>query len=500
MTSISQRGARGAGIVLAGQAGRTVLQLVGLAVLSRLLPPEDFGLIAMVTVFVAFGETIRDFGMATIGLQRRELSHQQASNLWWVNAALGTAAGLALVAATPLIAQLYGDDRLNRLVPLLAIALPLNGMSTQFQVQLSRAMRYGAAAAADLGALAIAIAVASAGAVAGWGAHALVAQTLVLAVGGLVFRVTAARWWPTWPRRGSAVKRDVRDGAGFGLTGILQYLSQNVDTLVLGIMWDPTSVGLYDRALRLLRMPAASITGPLTQVIIPTLNRVLAEGRTVDSVLLRVQRALGFVIVWVFSVTAAIAPWLIPFVLGDAWQGSVPIFQILAVGGAVQVFSTVSFWQFIASNLGKQLFYYGLVTKSFTVALLIGAAFISLEAVAGAASLALVVSWPVSLVWLAKTAEQDSWAYLRGGLRLLAGGAIASLAGWAVMTVVGDPGSIFGAVVAASAATMVYVGLGIASRQTRGEMQGALRLMRTPLRREETPPARLMSVGHKEMK
>ena len=470
MTDALAVGARGGGIVILGQAGKLLIQLIALATLSRLLSPSDFGLIAMVGVFTALGETIRDFGMTTIGLQRNELSHHQASNLFWLNTSLGLVAGFMLAISTPLVAKAYGDDRLWQVVPLLALTLPINGMSAQLGVQLSRAMRYRASVGTDLATQALALTIAVGSALAGAGYWALVLHALATATLGLLLRWITTRWLPAWPQRGAGVKRDVRDGMGFGLSALLQYLTSNIDTYLIGVRWGSSPVGLYDRAFRLLKLPASSILGPLTQVVIPTVNRALAEGGKADPVLLRAQGVVGFIIIWVFAVTAAVADWLIPFVLGPEWSDAIPLFQVLAIGGAVQVFSNVSYWRFIVSNLGKQLFYCNVLTKLLSIVLIALGALVSLKAVAWMVSLGLVLSWPINLIWLARTAGQDSWAYFRGGTGLLGAGALAFAVGWAIATYAVVFSEAAAAIAGATVSTAVYVGVVATTRSGRHHM------------------------------
>jgi len=477
---VAKAGVSGGALVLTGQAFRLVIEFVGLTVLSRLLPPEDFGIIAMVMIFISLGETLRDFGMSTVGLQRPNLTQQQASNLFWINTLLGTAAGIILAAATPLIARLYSEPRLYGVIPLLALALPLNGMSAQFVVNLSRRLMFKQSVFADVGSRVIGIALAIACAWLGFGVWALVIQTLSVALLGLLFRWVASGWRPIRFRKDPTLNRDIRDGAGFGLAGIFQFAASNIDTALIGVNWDATSVGLYDRAFRLLRVPAGSILGPLMQVVIPMVNRAKAEGRTADSVLLRLQRLLGFVIVWIFAVTAAIAQWLIPTVLGSEWVAAVPLFQILAIGGAVQVFSNISYWQFVISNLGKQLFYYNIITKLLAVLLIVAGSFFTLNTVALMASLGLAVAWPVNLIWLAKTAHQDSWQYFRNGVHILGAGVLAFIVGAAIMNFALTWHPLVQALLAASAATLVYVVVVAATRGARHDLRGfrlRLRLM-----------------------
>src|SRR5690606_36313262 len=132
MSTLAQ-GARGGAVALAGQVAQLVIQFVGAVVLARLLSPEDFGIFAMLTVFLGIGALIRDFGMPTAALQARNLSEQQASNVFWVTAALSTAVAAVLALASPLIVALYDQPRLGLIAPVMAGVLIVNGLQAQYK-------------------------------------------------------------------------------------------------------------------------------------------------------------------------------------------------------------------------------------------------------------------------------------------------------------------------------------------------------------------------------
>lgn len=467
MTELLTRAVRGGGVTVVGQAAKLVIQVASVVVLSRLLVPEDFGLVAMVAAFVAFGELFRDFGTTVVGLQRRVLSHQQSSNLFWIATALGCAAALALVALTPLIVELYDEPRLDDIVPALAIAILLNAMSAQLQVHLSRQMRYARLVVADILGVGLGFALATIAAISGWGYWALVAQTLVTAGAGLAARWIASGWHPSRPRRDTSTGGMVRDSAAFGIAQSLTYIAQNLDTVLVGARWNAASLGMYSRAFQLLTVPLSSMMGPLTQVVIPTVNRAQDEGRSPHAVLLRVQFVLGVALVWVYAVTAGIAPWLVPVALGPNWGEVVPIFRILAVGGSFWVFSQVSYWAFVVWNRGGQLLGYNIVSKGITAALILGASFVSIEAVAWAVSVGLVISWPLNLFWLARTVRYPAMTYFRSGSILLVAGGVAFAVTAMVWSASTNISPLVGALLAATAGTGTYVASICATRNGR---------------------------------
>ncbi|HEX7002519.1 MAG TPA: lipopolysaccharide biosynthesis protein [Trueperaceae bacterium] len=482
MTGAIGRGIRASIVTALSQGLKLLVGLVGTVVLARLLRPEDFGLVAMVGAFVALGDVIRDLGTSVVGLGRPDLSHRQASNLFWISSGLGAACALVLALSTPLLVRIFAEPRLALVTPVLAFQLLLAGLSAQFLVHLAREMRYWRRLVLEVVPLSLALVLAVATASMGFGYWALVVQAVAVAALRLVMAVVLSGWFPRLPSRAVGNRALIADSSAFGLAQLAGYVSQNIDSILIGARWDATSLGAYDQAFKLLTLPNRQMVGPFTHVVIPTVNRAVKEGGDAHEVLLRVQFALGLIVNWVYTISAGLAPWLIPFALGEQWTDSVPIFRILAVGGAVWVFSTVSYWSFILSNLGRQLLLYNIVSKGLTALLILGASFIGVHAIAWAVSVGLVVSWPLNLLWLRRTADQPSARYLRNGMTIFSG----TVAGYAVTAGLLEfgPGSmtLSAALVAALAGTLAFLAVIAALPNGAKQLAGVQRQLLAALR------------------
>lgn len=450
------RATRGGLVTLLGSAGTFVLQFTSVTVLSRLLAPEDFGLVAMVGVFVALGNLLRDFGLPVAALQAKDLSQQQASNLFWVNSALALLAASALSISTPLLVRLYSEQRLVAVVPALAAVILVNGVGAQIQVDLARRMRFLALVVSDVASQFAGLIVAIVLATLGAGYWSLVAQTLVAAVSTLVARWVASGWRPVRPRFGQGSAPLFRSGARLGGAYFLTFLQSNADTLVIGSLLGAQQLGYYNRAYQLLAAPVSRVLDPLTQVVLPAANRHAAEGRSVSGLLLRLQFALGCVVVWVFATAAGVAPVLLPVVLGGGWGATVDVFRILAVGGAVWVFSYVSYWTFLLKDLSRELLRYNLVTKPLSVALLCAGSAFGIRGVALGYAVGMMISWPINLVWLSRTVGFPALRFAGNGLAILGIGALSALASGAATAVTGHWPPLPSLLLAGAAGTLVW--------------------------------------------
>ena len=112
-------------------------------VLARLLTPQDFGLIAMVTAVTGFVVMFKDMGLSMATVQRAEVNHAQISTLFWVNVVLSIGVMLVIAALAPAIAWFYNEPRLTWITLALAGAFIFGGLTVQHQALLRRNMRFG---------------------------------------------------------------------------------------------------------------------------------------------------------------------------------------------------------------------------------------------------------------------------------------------------------------------------------------------------------------------
>lgn len=422
------KGARGTVLTLVGQAIKIAIQFISVVTLSRILPPSDFGLMAILLVFIALGELLRDFGMSTIGIQRRHLSHQQASNLFWLNTALGGSCMVVLAASAPLLPSLFGTSALTELAQVLSVTLLLNGASTQFQVQLARQMRFAAIITRDIISATAGLVVAVISALSGHGVWSLVFAALTTSSATFTLGAALSRWRPARPARDPSSRGLFKDGATFGISHFLAYLSANVDTIALGIQFSATSLGIYNRAYQIVQLPISRLISPLSHVVISTTNRATTNGRRADEILGRFQFALGLPIVCTFAIVMATADWLIPFLLGEEWAASAPLGQIMAAGGMFWFFNSVTYWRVVHNNLGARNVYFNLVVNAAGIAAIIAGSFIALWVVACAVTFRLFATWLTGTIWF-RGPHWDTRAYILEGAQLIVPGIVSGALG-----------------------------------------------------------------------
>lgn len=401
--SFASDASRGGVLVASAQGAKIFVHFASVIVLARLIAPEAFGLVAMAMAVVGLADVLRDAGLLNAAIQSKELSHAQASNLFWVNIAVGVglASCVALVAYP--LSVLYGDIRLVAVVFAVAPIYLFNAVSTQFRVQLLRDFRFGTIAVLDIAPVVVGLGVAVALAISGAEYWALVWQQLSTAATAMVASAALSRWWPGQFSRGVGTTRFIRYGLQVTAMRILGYAAANADTVVLGVVLGAHSTGIYSRAYQLVMAPISKFTHPLTSVALPVLSRAFHEGRDLGSYLRKAQVVACYGTVPLLFLGASQAGVLIPLVLGSGWESSIPIFVILCLGAAFRAVLQISYWGYMAAGQPRLRLRVSMVANPLMIiAIVFGGVWHGLMGTAWAVSIAYAGYWAASTLMMGR--------------------------------------------------------------------------------------------------
>lgn len=358
----------GALLIGSAQAVRVLTQIGSVIVLSRLLSPSDFGVVAMAWPVVALVMLFQDMGLGQAIVQKSRLEHDEVSAIFWVSALAGAMLSLLLVLLAPAVGWYFHDTRPAHLAEALAAVALVSSLSSQPSAILTRRMRFGWLALVNaLGALSGLAA--SIGWALIWPSYwALYVGNMTAALLSLVTLWLAANWCPSLPRRMAQGGGLLRFGSGLTVANFMTYVSRNLDNVLIGRYWGGDALGLYDRAYKLLLFPLQQVNTPLAKVMIPALSRMADDPSRYRQAYLR---ALGFVLTATMPGVAfavGTARLLFPTVLGQKWQSAAPIFIALGVAGLVQPLNNPSGWLYISQGRSTEFMHMGILSAAFCVA------------------------------------------------------------------------------------------------------------------------------------
>jgi len=335
---------RGGIVSVAMQYCNGALQIAGAVILARLLAPEDFGLVAIVTVLMSFAPFLIDCGLGDATTQRTKITQGQVSGLFWLSSGIGLLVAVVVAACSPLIAWLYREPRLEPIALSIAITFVLWGASNQHLALLRRTMQFGKIAKIQfLGALA-GTAIAVVIAICGYGYWALVLRPITNALCVAFGAWLVCRWRPGFPVFDNDVKSMVRFGlhvVGFSVT---YTLARAVDRIALGLFYRVDQVGYYQNAITLYDNSIFSVLAQMHTVGSSALSKLQSHPAALRKKYEAALSALAFFVMPSAAILSVTAEDLTVILLGEKWRPAGSLLSIIALRGIFQVVEASQGW------------------------------------------------------------------------------------------------------------------------------------------------------------
>lgn len=330
--------------------GRNVVSIGSTAVLSRILTPDDYGLMGMVATLTALLVVFSDMGLSWATIQRPNLTAPQVANLFWINSGVGLALWLSSAVASPLVAAFYERAELGAVTAVMGASFFLGGLAVQPFALLRRQMDFRRVALIELLALIASAIAAIAAALLGWSYWALVVQALTSQSVRLILVARHSRECFRRPERGVGTRSLVRFGGLLAINGLLIYLSRSLDNVLIGRYWGAEELGYYSRAYFLMLLPSTLATGLLANLMVSSLSALQSEPERFGLAYRRAVRLVAFVGCPLALGLALTASDAVGLVYGDQWMSVAPILVWLSVAGVTQPIYNTTGWLFTATG------------------------------------------------------------------------------------------------------------------------------------------------------
>lgn len=460
----------------AAQGVRVATQMVSVIVLSRLLSPQDFGVIAMSAPVLAFIALFQDFGLTQATIQKTGIRDEEVNYLFWVNVAVSAVLACVLAASAPLVAAFYGEPRVTGLVAAFGLQILAYGLGAQHVALLTRRMEFTRLAIIDIASAVTGVGVSIAWTFIDRSYWALFAGTLAAAVLPTLCYWASSRWRPSFPRKVEGIGTLINFGAGITGFNFANFFARNLDNVLIGKYWGEAQLGLYDRAYKLLLFPLSQITNPLAKVMVPALSRLKDEPDRYRSAYLRVMPLILLVALPGVAFATAMSDTLIPFVLGEQWRGSAPIFLALGFAGLLQPLNNPAGWLFVSQGRSGDFMRWGIITAvtsvlAFAIGLPYGA-----FGVAVAYAISEYLRTPFLWLYVGKTGPLRASHVFQGAFPFVLGAHLALAAVWLAKPMLAAP-PVVALAAGAALSYAVTIVIALAFGTGREALREALRLI-----------------------
>ena len=378
------------------------VQLIVSAVLARLLSPEDFGVIAISTVIIAFFSLFTDMGIGAAIVQNRNLTKDDLNSLFSLGIYMGLFLAVLFCVLSYPIALMYENYTLLPICLLLSINLLFASWNIVPNALINKEKRFKFIAKRTLALQVVCGIVSVLAAYHGAGVYALVISPIVTSMGVFVWNYIQYDLHFMVKVNMVSVKKILSFSLYQFLFGFINYFSRNLDKLIMGRYYSMGDLGYYEKSYRLMTLPLGYVTNVITPVMHPILSSLQDDYASLadkHNKIIRILAVLSFPI-GVFLYFSAKN--IIMVVYGSQWVQAVPVFEILALSLPLQMILSSIGAIYQAAGKTNWLFYGGISNTMITVTgfILATVFYRTIDAMAWAWDITLVLNMIVSYVIL----------------------------------------------------------------------------------------------------
>ena len=356
-----------------GKYSVVIMQLVVTAILSRILSAEDYGVIAVVTVFSTFFSTLSNMGFGTAIIQKKELSQSDIGNIYSFTVYLSIILAFIFSMFSFVIAWFYKDGMYIPVTMLLSISLFFNAMNMVPNGILNREKRFTVIAARTVIVYFFAAVIAIILAKLGFRYYAIVIQTILSAFFAFIWNYISTKPHFHFKVDMSSIKK-VANYSGYQFAfNFVNYFAGNLDNLLTAKFFGHADLGYYNKAYNLSLYPVNNLTGVINPVLHPILSDYQSDKKLLYSKYIKVFKLLALMGCYVEAICILASTEIINVMFGSQWEQSVYCFHMLCLCVVFRMVNSCSGALFQSLGDTKRLFQNGMLNTGISiVAILVG--------------------------------------------------------------------------------------------------------------------------------
>lgn len=325
------------------RGGTQGIQFIVQIILARLLSPEEYGIIAIVMVFILLANVFVESGFNTALIQKKDADEVDFSSVLYLSLGVATILYVVIFFTAPFIASFYDQTILIQVLRVLSITIFIGAFNSIQNAYVARNMLFKKLFTSSLGSVTISGVVGIIAAYSGLGVWALVLQQLTSQLAVAVILWFTVKWRPHIIFSTTRVKSLFSYGSKLLAAGLLDTLYSNLRTLIIGRMYTPSMLGYYNRGQQFPQLIVSNINGSIQSVMLPALSAHQDDRKRVKEMMRRAVVSSSFLIFPMMVGMAVVAEPLVKIVLTEKWLPAVPFLQIACF--------TFALWPIHTANL-----------------------------------------------------------------------------------------------------------------------------------------------------
>jgi O-antigen/teichoic acid export membrane protein len=304
-------------------------------ILARLLSPAEFGILGMLSLFIALGGSIVDSGFGSALIQRKEITEADKSSVFFFNAAMGALMALTISSAAPWIAGFYQEPILLPLTRLMALNLFIGSFGVVQVALMTRDLDFKTPFKAGLVAMIVSGALAVWMAWKGFGVWSLAAQSVVFTTVSTGLIWVLCLWKPRLQFSVGSLRSLFGFGSGMLASGLLNTFFDRVQLAVIGRAFSAAALGFYTRAFSTQQFPVSLLSNVVNRVTFPVFSQLSHKPDSLRPAVRRIQVSIMVLTLPMMLGLAVVARPLVLVLFGQKWLPCVPYLRVLSIAGAL---------------------------------------------------------------------------------------------------------------------------------------------------------------------
>ena len=375
----------------------TILNFVTLAFLARLLDPSDFGLMGMILIVIRFAQIFEDIGLSNAIIHRQNVTENQLSSFFWINILMGFVIFICIQLIAPLADYYFKQPNLSNYLIYAAFLFLITPIRQIFNTLLMKELDFKTLSKVNITSSFVYSLAAISLAIAKFGVLSLILGELIRSIFNVIILFFYFR--KTWLPRFHFSIKEIQNYFSFGAfqlgERVLNYISANIDYIIIGRFLGPAVLGFYTLAYQIIIFPLMKINPIITRVAFPTFSKIQNDDSKMRRGYCKVVNYITMVSFPMLAGMIVVAPEFIRLVFGANWEPSVIILQILCLVGAIRSLGNPIGSVLLSKGRADIGFYWNL----FTVIIIAIGVFIGVNwGIVGVAFAILIVQIPLFII------------------------------------------------------------------------------------------------------
>lgn len=342
MGKLTDKVAKGVFWVLLEKSGVQAVHFVVTLVLARLLTPNDYGTVALLSIFISLSNLLVDCGFGKALLQKKNATQTDFNSVFYLSMAIAAGLYAILFFASPLVARFYGVPELKIMLRILALSLIFHSINGVQNVELNRKMLFKLSFRVSWVRVIVSAVVGISFAFAGYGAWALVYSSLAGGIAGVIARQLVIRWRPTLTFSWDSVRELFGFGWKMVAASFLTRAYNELYGLLIGKFYARSDLAFVKKGSHIPKMLGSTADTTLARVAFSALVRLQDDPDRLRNAMRRLISCSSFVVFPLMTCCALVADPLISLLYGDKWLPAVPYVQVTCFVMLFRPFDTIN--------------------------------------------------------------------------------------------------------------------------------------------------------------